>query len=160
MTHNLVVFYRTAQLVQQGIRAWPAQPKLWPTYVMLGVASLNTLLATMVLVAYFWSVGASNRWNTARFILTITTIGFGLVMWAVAAAGTNGTTEFEGIGTQSLWSAACDATAEQLQHFDKEINFKRFCIEQVPPSPPSKVHSWAQLMIAMGSDMCFYWNCI
>jgi hypothetical protein len=98
---------------------------------MLGVASLSAGLATFVLVAYFWSVAAANRWNTARFVLTAITIGFGLIMWAVAAASTNGTSDFEGIGTQSLWSAACDATAQQLQYFDKDINFKRFCMEQV-----------------------------
>ena len=88
----------------------------------------------MVLIAYCWSVQAANRWNTARFTLTVITVGFGLVMWAVAAAGTNSTSDFEGIGTQSLWSAACDATAQKLEYFDNQINFKQFCIEQVNPS--------------------------
>jgi hypothetical protein len=139
MTHNLVVFHRTATLIEQGVPAWPAHPKLWPTYVMLGVASLSAFLATMVLIGYCWSVRAANRWNTARFTLTVITIGFGLVMWAVAAVGTNNTSDFEGIGTQSLWSATCDATAQQLQYFDKDIDFRRFCIEQVRLHNPFRV---------------------
>jgi hypothetical protein len=53
-------------------------------------------------------------------------------MWGIAAAGIQSTSDFNGIGSQSLWSAACDATAEQLQMFDKTVNFKQFCIEQVP----------------------------
>jgi len=61
MTDNLVVFYTTAEAVQQGVRAWPAQPKLWPTYVMLGVAALNAFLAAMVLIGYCWSVRVANR---------------------------------------------------------------------------------------------------
>ena len=133
MTDNLVVFYTTAEAVQQGVRAWPAQPKLWPTYVMLGVAALNAFLAAMVLIGYCWSVRAANRWNTARFTLKVIVIGAGLAMWAFAAATTGSTTSFNGVGTQSLWSAACDASAQQLQYFDKNINFKRACIEQVRP---------------------------
>ena len=132
MTHNLIVFYRTANIVSQGVRLWPSNAKLWPTYVLLGVAGLSSVLATIVLVAYCWSTKAANRWNTARFGLTVLTIGFSVVMWGIAAAGIQSTSDFNGIGAQSLWSAACDATAQQLQMFDKTVNFKQFCIEQVP----------------------------
>src|ERR1700721_1597160 len=125
MIHNLVVFYSTAKEVRQGVRLWPANAKLWPTYLMLGVASLSTILATIVLLAYFWSTKAANRWNTARFGLTMVTIGFGLIMWAIAAGGVNSTSDWTGVGSQSLWSAACDATAEQLQYFEHTVNFKQ-----------------------------------
>jgi hypothetical protein len=131
MTHNLVVFYKTANVAAQGVRLWPANVKLWPTYLTLGVASLSAIFAAAVLLAYCWGTKAANRWNTVRFGLTVLTIGFGVVMWALAGGGLNSTSDFNGIGSQSLWSASCDASAQQLQMFDKTVDFRQFCLEQV-----------------------------
>lgn len=157
MTHNLVVFYKTADIAAQGVRLWPSNAKLWPTYLTLGVAGLSTIFATMVLLAYCWSTKAANRWNTARFGLTVLTIGFGVVMWALAGGGLNSTSDFKGIGSQSLWSAACDATAQQLQMFDKTVDFRQFCLEQVPSSYILSF-VWTELMVGMGTGMCRNWN--
>lgn len=131
MIDNLAVFYNTANVVLQGQRLWPVNPKLWPTYAMLGVAAVSSFLAGMVLLAYTWGTKVANRWNTARFVLSMTTIAFNFILWAIAAAGMQSTSDFNGIGSQSLWSATCDATDEQKNIFGHTINFGQFCLEQV-----------------------------
>ena len=131
MTHNLVVYYSTINAVAQGQRLWPTNPKLWPTYVMLGVAALSSILATIVLLAYLWGTKAANRWNTVRFGLSMATIGFLIVMWAIAAGGMQSTSDFDGTGSQSLWSATCDASDQTHELFGHTVDFSRFCLEQV-----------------------------
>src|SRR5579862_2049687 len=131
MTHNLVVFYATANQAYQGYRLWPSNPKLWPTYVMLGVAAFSTIMATMVLVAYTCGTKAANKWNTARFGFHLITLGVMVVLWALAAGGMQSTSDFNGTGSQSLWSATCDATPQTHEIFGHTVNFSQFCLEQV-----------------------------
>jgi hypothetical protein len=134
MSHNLVVFYHTAGTVNHGQSLWPSSSKVWPTYLMLAVAGISTILATLVLLAYCWSTKAANRWNTARFGLTIFTIGFMIVMWAIAAGGVQGTSGDE----NSIWSVACDATDDTKTIFGQHINFRQFCLEQVSLFPDDR----------------------
>lgn len=131
MIANLVVFYQTTGTNAQGVRLWPTNTKLWPTYVSLGVAALSAILATATLVAYFWGFKAANHWNTARVTLTVISIIFTIIIWAIAAYGLQSTSSFDGIGSQSLWSATCDATDQQHELFGHVINFQRFCLMQV-----------------------------
>jgi hypothetical protein len=131
MTANLVVFFNTAGRVSQGISLWPAQAKLWPTYVTLGVATLSAFLATATLFAYFWGTKYANRWAVARTTLVVVAIGFSIIMWAIAAYGLQSTSAYEGVGSQSLWSATCDATDQQHQLFGHVINLNQFCLMQV-----------------------------
>jgi hypothetical protein len=148
MTHNLVVFYNTADTVHEGQALWGANPKLWPTYLMLGVASLSSILCTIVLLAYFWGTKAANKWNTARFGLSLFTMGFMMVMWAFAAGGMEGTSGIDA----SIWSQACDATDQKKSIFGHEVNFNQFCLEQVVPL--------SILMTGMEYYLCRDWNWI
>jgi len=131
MIDNLVVFYRTVNTVANGLRAWPQNAKLWPTYVALGAAALSAVLCTVTLFAYFWGTKAANRWNMARISVTIASIIFSIVIWAIAAYGLQSTSDFEGVGSQSLWSASCDATDQWHDLFGHVINFQKFCLMQV-----------------------------
>ena len=133
MIANLVVFYNTAQAVANGVSLWPGSTKLWPTYVTLGVAALSAILATATLFAYFWGTKYANRWNIARTTLTFVSIGFAVVLWAIAAYGLQSTSSWDGIGSRSLWSATCDATDQQNQIFGHLIDLHRFCLMQVVP---------------------------
>jgi hypothetical protein len=134
MAVNLFRFYTTANEVVQDVRLWPSSAKLWPTYVTLGVAALSTLLATMTLIAYLWSTKASNRWNLARTTVTVGTLLFNIVMWAIAAFSLQSTSAFDGTGSQSLWSASCDSTDQQQSIFRNVVNLNQFCLMQVPLS--------------------------
>jgi hypothetical protein len=131
MIHNLVVFYRTQNEEAQGIRLWPSSAKLWPTYVTLGVAALSAILATAVLLAYISGTKTANKWNMARTILGIITVIFTAIIWVISAVGLQSTSDFKGIGSQSLWSASCDATDQQHEIFGHTIDFHQFCLEQV-----------------------------
>ena len=133
MIANLVVFYRTEQAAVNGVSLWPEDSKLWPTYVTLGVAALSTMLATATLLAYFWGTKYANRWNIARTTVTFVSIGFVIVLWAIAAYGLQSTSSWDGTGSRSLWSSTCDATDQQREIFGHEINFQRFCLMQVVP---------------------------
>ena len=133
MVDNLVLFYETANRISQGVRLWPQNAKLWPTYLALGIASLSAILATIVILAYCWGTKAANRWNTARTTITVGTLIFNIVIWGIAAAGLQSTSSFNGIGSQSLWSATCDATDQQHELFGHVINLSRFCLMQVFP---------------------------
>lgn len=131
MTANLVVFYNTIGTVSQGVRLWPTSSKLWPTYVTLGVATLSAFLATATLLAYFWGTKYANRWAMARTTLVAVSIGFAIIMWAIAAYGLQSTSAFDGVGSQSLWSASCDATDQQHKLFGHAVNLNQFCLMQV-----------------------------
>ena len=131
MIANLVVFYNTEQTVVNGVSLWPQSSKLWPTYVTLGVASVSAILATATLLAYFWGTKYANRWNIARTTLTVISIGFAVVLWAIAAYGLQSTSSWDGIGSRSLWSSTCDSTDQQHEIFGHVINFQRFCLMQV-----------------------------
>jgi hypothetical protein len=137
MVANLIVFYETAQRVEDGVRLWPANAKVWPTYLTLGIAALSTILATLTLIAYFWGFKAANRWNMARVGVTISVVVVNLFIWAIAAYSMQSTSAFDGIGSQSLWSATCDSTDQQHEIFGHEFNFNQFCLMQVPPPPPT-----------------------
>jgi len=126
MGHNLVTFYNTANTVSQGQKLWPDNPKLWPTYLMLAVASISTFLATIVLLAYFWGTRAANRWNQARFGLTIFTIVFMIIMWAIAAGGVQSNSGDE----TTIWGVACDATSDTESLFGHSVNFRQTCLMQ------------------------------
>lgn len=116
-----------------GIRAWPSEAKLWPTYVALGVSATSLILATMVLFAYCCGTKAANKVNLARTVLTVGMLIFTAALWALAAAGLQGTSAFDGVGSQSLWSATCDSTDQQHELFGHWINFSQICLEQVCP---------------------------
>src|SRR5271155_2133842 len=105
MTANLIVFYNTASRVADGVRLWPQDAKVWPTYLTLGVAALSTILATATLLAYFWGTKAANRWNIARVSVSIGMIIFTIVLWAITIFGLQSTSSFDGTGSQSLWSS-------------------------------------------------------
>lgn len=131
MIANLVVFYETAQRVADGVRLWPQNAKVWPTYLTLGVAALSTILATVTLFAYLWGTKAANRWNMARVSVSIAFVVFNIVIWAIAAFGLQSTSAFDGVGSQSLWSAVCDSTDQQHELFGHEFNFGQYCLMQV-----------------------------
>ena len=133
MIANLVVFYKTARAVVNGVNLWPQSSKLWPTYVTLGVAALSAIFASATLLAYFWGTKYANRWNIARTTLTVISIGFVLVFWAISAYGLQSTSDWNGQGSRSLWSSTCDATEQQHELFGHVINFRRFCLMQVAP---------------------------
>jgi len=144
MIDNLVVFYETTSTIANGVRAWPQNAKLWPTYVTLAAAGLSAILCTATLCAYFWGTKAANRWNMARMGVTIASIIFSIVIWAIAAYGLQSTSDWEGVGSQSLWSASCDSTDQQHELFGHIINFHRFCLMQVlhPLFPGLSLTSW------------------
>lgn len=131
MIDNLVVFYETSGTVADGIHLWPQDAKLWPTYVALAVAAVTALLATATLCAYFWGTKVANRWNMARIAIAVVSIIFSIVLWAIAAYGLQSTSSFDGVGSQSLWSATCDSTDQQHELFGHVINFNQFCLMQV-----------------------------
>lgn len=137
MVDNLVVFYQTADAAVNDTRLWPEDAKLWPTYVTLGVAAISTILATATLCAYVWSTKAANRWNMARVGATIAMLIFTIVLWAIAAAGLESTSSWDGEGSRSLWSATCDATDDEKNVFSGILDFHKFCLMQVPTLPLS-----------------------
>src|ERR1700736_3491761 len=147
MGHNLVTFYNTANTVSQGQKLWPDNPKLWPTYLMLAVASISTFLATIVLLAYFWGTRAANRWNQARFGLTIFTIVFMIIMWAIAAGGVQSNSGDE----TTIWGVACDATSDTESLFGHSVNFRQTCLMQV-------IILVVMLMLGMEYYLCGNWD--
>jgi hypothetical protein len=68
----------------------------------------------------------------ARVSVTIAVVVFNIVIWAIAAFGLQSTSAFDGIGSQSLWSAVCDSTPQQHEIFGHEFNFGQYCLMQVP----------------------------
>ena len=158
MTANLIVFYRTANTVINDTRLWPADSKLWPTYVALAVSAISTLLATATLCAYFWGTKAANRWNMARMGVAMGMLVFTIVLWALAAYGLESTSSWDG-GSRSLWSSTCDATDEEKSLFGGILDYNRFCLMQVRPQNPTSI-SLALTGVVLGTGLCGDWDWI
>ena len=89
----------------------------------------------------------------ARTSVAVAFVLFNIVIWAIAAFGLQSTSAFDGVGSQSLWSAVCDSTDQQHEFFGHEFNFGQYCLMQV-----QLVDTGILTALGVGIDLCWTRN--
>jgi len=118
----------------------PGQTELWPSIVLLCVASVSTFLSIglstysplsnrpVVLISYIGSVKWANRLATAHASLTIGTSIFLMVVWGASVGIFN--IHKQASGSTDLWSWSCQVEKEDGAAYGG-VNWAQFCKMQV-----------------------------
>lgn len=134
LAFTLHKYYETINVVAAGQSLWnpPSQTVLWPTYFTLVTAVVTSLIAAVVLTAYYWSTQAADRiddWRTRLIWLTFL-LKIGLEISTSSSMYATGT-HAPANGPQSLWYQTCTATSTAVSLFHFTINLNQFCAMQV-----------------------------
>ena len=124
----MVIKYQTSNgEVRGGRTAWPKQPRLWPTAMLLIGAGFTLLLSCITLLSYCCAFTKARRsWNftVVKYVvhigawLTIST----LYRYEKSTHGVN----------NDLWGWSCSTKAAALQsEFNGVVNFSSLCSVQV-----------------------------
>jgi hypothetical protein len=135
MAFSLVKYYQTIDVVAEGQNLWnpPDQTVLWPTYFTLISSVITSILAAIILWAYYRSTTAADRmddWRSrlvwlillVKVVLEITTSS-GMYATGAHAPTADGS-------AQSLWYQTCSATPDQVSLFSFTVNIPQFCTMQ------------------------------
>lgn len=129
-------YYATINVVADGQPLWnpPALTRLWPTYFGLVTSAITSVLAILVLAAYYRSTDAADRlddWRS-RFIWLTLALKFGLEIAQSSSMYATGVNQ-PANGPQSLWFQTCTMTPETVALFSFTINLNQYCSMQVRP---------------------------
>jgi uncharacterized membrane protein YidH (DUF202 family) len=135
MAFSLVKYYQTIDVAAEGQNLWnpPDQTVLWPTYFTLISSVITSILAAIILWAYYRSTTAADRmddWRSrvvwlillVKVVLEITTSS-GMYATGAHAPTADGS-------AQSLWYQTCSATPDQVSLFSFSVNIPQFCTMQ------------------------------
>jgi hypothetical protein len=129
-------YYATISVVADGQPLWnpPDLTRLWPTYFSLVTSAITSVLAAIVLTAYYWSTEAADRiddWRS-RLIWLALALKFGLEIAQSSSMYSTGVNQPNN-GPQSLWFQTCTMTPDTIALFSFTINLNQYCSMQVCP---------------------------
>ena len=102
----------------------------YQSLVTLGAALINLILASIVLIAYFWGAGEADKWEEMRgqFEKYCSALK---IMVASAATGAMYSTSSSSGATQSLMGQSCNTATQLNTLFFQIVNFSSLCAQQV-----------------------------
>ena len=129
MVFTLATYQRTKSSERGGRTAWPKEPKLWPTFMLLAGAGSTLLLSFVGLLAYCRAFDRARRsWK-----LTVVKYAVHIGAWLVVSALYRYEKSTHGVN-DDLWGWSCSAAAGALQgEFDGVVDFSSLCGVQVRP---------------------------
>lgn len=130
LSTTLSIFNATKHLpARNSLPAWAVGTKVWPQYVVLGIACVSMAFCILIFWGYFR--GGHRRAEKVAVYYTLFAMGFfifSIVMWAVAAgilqgARTNG-------NKKDIWGWSCvDNKRKEL--FSEKVDYALVCRMQV-----------------------------
>ena len=123
-----VVKYQTTKDEDRGGRtAWPKDPKLWPTFMLLAGAGITLLLSLITLLSYCCAFDKARRsWK-----LTVVKYAIHIGAWLVISALYRYEKSTHGVD-DDLWGWSCSDKAAALQsQFHGVVTFSSLCSVQV-----------------------------
>ncbi|MCJ1430813.1 hypothetical protein MMC27_000163 [Xylographa pallens] len=109
-----------------GGHPWAPNTVLWPTYMVLAIATVTMMMNLITLCFYCCGVDAANKSNRIMGYLGYIVVAVHAVVWAV----TTGLFKMASVGND-LWGFSCgseaDAIQSQVQSF---LNFNDLCMVQ------------------------------
>jgi hypothetical protein len=138
MLNTYITFatHKTAQAGSTTINIYPAEPLLWPTFLMLATSAVSLLFNLSVLISYHWGVGSANRADSYATYWSYLVHIVNAIVWLVSST-TFKMLEGDPSGSPNdLWGWSCSDLAANLQtKIDNAVNFDLQCTTQVcPPS--------------------------
>ena len=124
----MVIKYQTTKGEFRGGRtAWPKNPKLWPTFMLLVGAGLTLLLSFITLLSYCCAFNKARRsWK-----LTVVKYVIHIGAWLVISALYRYEKSTHGVNND-LWGWSCSTEVTALQsEFNGVVNFSSLCSIQV-----------------------------
>jgi hypothetical protein len=127
LSYALASYFTTRARMFENTRVWGSHTTLWPTYLLLAIATLSLMMSLLTLLAYVCGVGAANKVSSftsyAGYIMLVTEF----IAWAVSA----GLFKMAETG-QDLWGYSCGPNADRIEEQVKSfVDFGRLCQAQV-----------------------------
>lgn len=130
----LVKYYLTPNNVIDGNqKAWVSLAILWPTFMLLGIATVTFCMNLVILCSYVCGVGAANKAQTDTTLTDVILLAPHVVFWAVVAG------LFRMAETETdPWGYTCSSRADEIQVKAKSfVNFGKLCNLQVSYTSPN-----------------------
>ena len=124
----MVVKYQTTKgEIRGGRTAWPKQPKLWPTFMLLIGAGLTLLLSCVTLLSYCCAFNKARRSWKLTVVKYVVHIG----AWLIISTLYRYEKSTQGV-ENDLWGWSCSTKAAAFQsEFNGVVNFSNLCSVQV-----------------------------
>jgi hypothetical protein len=119
-------YYSTKTASNGGVNLWTPNTQLWQMFLVILVDVISMIIATIIVIAYFWGVKAADRWsdissNISNFCSVIKAGAHVAVFAGMYATANN---------PNSLQGQTCGAPATKPALFP-QFKFDRFCSQQV-----------------------------
>ena len=130
MLFMAIKYQATKNEIRGGRTAWPKQPKLWPTFMLLVGAGITLLLSLITLFSYCCAFTKARRsWK-----LTVVKYVIHIGAWLVISVLYRYEKSTHGMDND-LWGWSCSTQVTALQsEFNGVVNFSSLCSVQVGSS--------------------------
>ena len=127
MLFMVIEYQTTKNEVHGGRTAWPKQPKLWPTFMLLVGAGFTLFSSFITLLSYCCTFNKARRsWK-----LTVVKYVIHIGSWLIISTLYRYEKSTHGVNND-LWGWSCSTEAAALQsEFDGVVNFSSLCSVQV-----------------------------
>jgi len=128
LSYALAKYYLTRNHVIEGnAHPWVTPTTIWPTVMLLAIATVTFFMNLITLLSYCCGVGAANKASSVTSILGYIFLFLHFAAWAVAA----GLYRMARDG-KDLWGYSCSDASDQIQDQVKSfLNFGELCTMQV-----------------------------
>jgi len=127
MSYALIKYYLTRNhLISGNVHPWVTPATLWPTYMLLGIATVTFFMNLITLCSYCCGVGAANKVNSGASIVGYIMLGAHVLVWAAGM----GLFRMARTG-KDLWGYSCSSIADQVQaEVESFLDFGKLCTMQ------------------------------
>ncbi|TVY59565.1 hypothetical protein LSUE1_G009726 [Lachnellula suecica] len=127
MSFSLAKYYLTRNhLIASNQHPWITPTKVWPSFMLLGIATVTFFMNLITLLAYCCGVNAANRVNSVTGVLGYIFLFAHFAAWIVAA----GLYRMARDG-KDLWGYSCSDASDQVQgQVQSFLNFGELCTMQ------------------------------
>jgi len=127
LSFALAKYYLTKNKIINGNQhPWATPTKLWPTIMLLAIATVTFLMNFITICAYICGVGAANKTSSVFSIVGYVMLAVHVVVWAVSA----GAFKMASDG-HDLWGWSCSPNADAIQAEVKAfMDFGQLCTIQ------------------------------
>jgi len=127
MSYALIKYYLTRNhLIAGNVHPWVTPATLWPTYMLLGIATVTFFMNLITLCSYACGIGAANKVNSGASIIGYIMQGVHVIVWGVGM----GLFRMAKTG-KDLWGYSCSPLTDQI-HAEVEsfVDFGKLCTLQ------------------------------
>jgi hypothetical protein len=124
LSYTLARYYLTRNMTIAGnVQPWATPTVLWPTFMLLAIATITFIMNFVTLCTYMCGVRAANKASSVFKIIGFMLLAVHVIAWAV----TMGLFKMANTGND-LWGFSCSPTADALTAAGKDFaNYGKLC---------------------------------